>query len=611
MHSPCRRCPSRDYRGDYPVSAPKNLPPDRGATPPASGIVKTESATDRPLPTTDPSEGVHRTGHLEPEQSEAAPSSLECFTSQVRSFYGVQVQLPGKDAADPMNSTNEHEQIKRERDLFQQLLELGTQDEVNPFLEQALSLIVAMTGARRGYIEITGEESSSPRPAGGAESPRFWMAHGCSDTEVEEIREAFSRGIIGEALATGKTIITSSAQEDPRFRDRGSVRRNRIEAVLCAPIGASPPLGVLYLQDREPSVPFSEEDRARAERFTRYLAAFADRLLIRRRRLDATDPTQPFRSKLRTEEVIGRSQALADLLKQVASVAPLAINVLLTGQSGTGKTQIARVIHASGARATRAFLEINCAAVPEALFENELFGAVPGGHSGGRVEGKVAAASGGTLFLDEVTELSLTSQAKLLQLLQSKEYFPLGSSKPVKADVRIIAATNVDIKERVAKREFREDLYSRLEVMPIRVPSLSERREDIVDLASYFCQQACESNELKHLTLSMGAKYALESAEWPTNIRDLANKVQAAAIRAAGEDGFQIERRHVFPEAGQDVPEEQLTYQAAMRLCQERISRSMLEETNWNVTLAAKRLDISRSHLNSLIKSFGLERKKQ
>jgi Nif-specific regulatory protein len=592
------------------VSAPKDLSQTSGATPPASGVVKTEPVADRPLVMTEATESVQGTGHFEPAAEEAAPSALERFTSQVQSSYGVEVQLPGKDTEDPMNPEHEHEQIKRERDLFQQLLELGTQDEVNPFLKEALSLIVAMTGARRGYIELTGEEGAAPQLAGGAEAPRFWMAHGCSDTEVEEIREAFSRGIIGAALATGKTIITSSAQQDPRFRDRGSVRRNRIEAVLCAPIGATPPLGVLYLQDRETSIPFSEEDRERAERFTRYLAVFADRLLIRRRSLDATDPTLPFRSKLRAEEVIGRSQALAELLKQVASVAPLSISVFLTGQPGTGKTQIARVIHASGARATRPFLELNCAALPEALFENELFGAVQGGHSGGRVEGKVAAASGGTLFLDEITELSLTSQAKLLQLLQSKEYFPLGSSKPVKADVRIIAATNVDIKERVARKEFREDLYSRLEVMPIRVPSLSERREDIADLAVYFCQQACVSNELRHLTLSISAKYALETAEWSANIRELAHKIQAAAIRAAGEDGFQIERRHVFPEPGKEAAEEPLTYQARMRLCSERIIRDMLEETDWNVTLAAKRLDLSRSHMNNLIKGLGLERKK-
>jgi Nif-specific regulatory protein len=503
-----------------------------------------------------------------------------------------------------------------ERDLFKQLLELGTQDEVDPFLKEALSLIVTMTGARRGYIELSGSGSAEGRPPGGdpeafsTEPSRFSMAHGCSDTEVEKIRASFSSDIIGAALATGKTVLTSSASEDPRFRDRGSVRRNRIEAVLCAPIGTSPPLGVLYLQDREQPGPFSEEDRARAEMFTRYLAAFADRLLIRRRRLDDTDPTLPFRSKLNAKEVIGRSHALAYLLKEVSLVAPLEISVLLTGDAGTGKTQIAEVIHASGPRATKPFLEISCANLPEALFENELFGALPGGHSGGRVEGKVAAAQGGTLFLDEIAELSLSTQAKLLQLLQSKVYYQLGSSRPMQADIRIIAATNVDLKERVTQRKFREDLFSRLDVMPIRVPSLAERREDIPELATFFCHRACTKHRFRHLTLSVGARYAIEAAEWPGNIRELSNKIERAAVRANGEEVFQIERRHVFSEASQTTPEEQPTYQAAVRRCQEKIVRMTLEETDWNVTEAAKRLDISRSHMNNLIKAFGLERKK-
>jgi Nif-specific regulatory protein len=520
-----------------------------------------------------------------------------------------------------MNAALDHVNVKRERDLFQQLLELGTQDEVTPFLEQALSLIVAMTGARRGYIELSEEGSApGPAPAGAgrvpppAERPRapgnpgLWVARGCSDPEVTEIRESLSRGIIGAALAAGKPIATSSAREDPRFRDFGSVREHRIEAVLCAPIGASPPLGVLYLRDREPSTPFSKEDVARAETFTRYLATFADRLLIRRRRLEETDPTLPFRAKLRADAVIGRSQALANLLKEVSLVAPLEVGVLLTGASGTGKTQIAHVIHSSGPRAASPFLEINCAAVPESLFENELFGAVRGGHSGGSVEGKVTAARGGTIFLDEIAELTLGSQAKLLQLLQSREYFPLGSSKPLRADVRIISATNVDLRERVARREFREDLLSRLDIMPIRVPSLAERPEDIADLATFFCQRACKDHGLRHLKLSAGARYAIETAEWPTNVRALENKIQAAAIRAAGEDGFQIERRHVFPGAEKDAAEDQLTFQDAMQRCQQKIIKSALEAADWNVTLAAQRLDLSRSHLHNLIKSCGLER---
>ncbi|XXY52122.1 sigma 54-interacting transcriptional regulator [Sorangium sp. So ce269] len=503
-----------------------------------------------------------------------------------------------------------------ERDLFKQLLELGIQDEVEPFLREALSLIVSMTGARRGYIELSGNGSAEGRPSGGGAdapsraTPRFWMAHGCSETEIEKIREAFSRGIIGDALATGKTVLTSCAMEDPRYRDRSSVRRNRIEAVLCAPIGMSPPLGVLYLQDRGQPGPFSEEDRSCAEMFTRYLAAFADRLLIRRRRLDDTDPTLPLREKLRAEEVIGRSPALALLLKEVSLAARVKFTVLLLGPTGTGKTQIARVIHASGPCAAKPFIPLNCASMPEGLFENELFGAVQGGHSGGHVEGKVTAAQGGTLFLDEVAELSLGAQGKLLQFLQSKQYFPLGSAKLATADVRIIAATNVDLEEHVAQGKFREDLLSRLEGMTIRVPSLAERREDIVDLAVSFCQRICEDNNLPRLKLSVGALCALETAEWPKNIRQLSNVIQQAILRAVGDGVFNIEQAHLFPEAGagQELSKKPLTLQAASRRFQEQLIRRTLEETNWNYAETMKRLDVGRSSFYNLIKAYRIER---
>jgi Nif-specific regulatory protein len=391
-------------------------------------------------------------------------------------------------------------QALRERDLYRRLIDLGTHDELEPFLDQALSLIITITSARRGYIELHNDVDPPRAQRNGrlavssSDVPEFFMARGCSEGDVAEIRKAFSSGVIAEAIATGKTIDISSALQDPRFRDRGSVRRNRIEAVLCAPIGSSPPLGVLYLQDREQPGPFSEEDRSLAEMFSRYLAVFADLLLIRRRRRDESDPTRPFRANLRAEGVIGRSPALGHLLQQVASVAGLEVNVLLTGPSGTGKTQIARVIHESGKRASQPFVELNCAVLPEGLFENELFGAEQGGHSGGRVQGKISAAEGGTLFLDEIAELSPGAQAKLLQVLQSKEYFPLGSPKPRRADVRIIAATNTDLEAAVAQRRFREDLYYRLHGVPIRVPSLAERREDIADLAVHFCARACETN---------------------------------------------------------------------------------------------------------------------
>jgi Nif-specific regulatory protein len=491
--------------------------------------------------------------------------------------------------------------LRGERDLYRKLLDLGVRTEIEPFLAEALSLIVEVTRARRGYIEVAEPQARDEAP--------FWMAHGCYDEEVEEIREAFSRGVIAEALAGGKTIVTASALQDPRFLRRSSVQRKQIEAVLCAPIGEAPPLGVLYLQGRSTPGPFTEDDRLRAETFTRHLAAFADRLLIRARRRDEADPTTAARRTLKADDFVGRSKAVAKVLQQVALASPLDVGVLLTGPSGSGKTQIARILHDSGPRAAGPFVELNCSALPENLIESELFGALPGAHSTAtkRVVGKVAAAEKGTLFLDEIGEMALSAQAKLLQLLQSKEYYPLGSPKAVQADVRIVAASNIDLKAAASKKTFREDLLYRLQVLAIRMPSLSERREDIAELCEHFAEHAAEAQRLPAVRPSVGALRAAEAATWPGNVRQLAHAVESAVIRAAGEGVLLFERTHLFPEA--DVaPDARLTFQQETRRFQEQLLRGALADTGWNILETAALLDLGRSQVYNLIRAFGIER---
>jgi len=498
-------------------------------------------------------------------------------------------------------------QTRRERDLYRRLLQLGAQNELEPFLKEALALVVEVVGARQGYLELHADDDQ-------AGSSPWSIAHGFSASEVEGIRAATSRGIIAHALATGETIVTQSALLDPRFRDRDSVRTGRIEAVICVPIGPGPPLGVLYLQGREQTGAFSEEDRSNAELFASHLTPLAERLLARRRQQDEGDATLSLRRTLRLDGVVGHSASLAAVLRQVALVAPLEVSVLLTGESGTGKSQLARIIHDNGPRRNGPFVEVNCAALPETLVESELFGALPGAHSTAarRIEGKVAAAERGTLVLDEVAELPLPAQAKLLQLLQSRHYYPLGASKPVQADVRLIAATNVDLRAAIAGHRFREDLFYRLEVLPIRVPSLVERREDIRDLATHFCTTASERHRLPRTVLSPGALRALEETDWPGNVRQLAHAVEAAVIRGVGEGAERVERIHVFPEPGDPGGETRRsrTFQDATRCFQARLLRETLEATDWNVLDAARRLDLARSHVYNLIRAFGLERQK-
>jgi transcriptional regulator with PAS, ATPase and Fis domain len=301
--------------------------------------------------------------------------------------------------------------------------------------------------------------------------------------------------------------------------------------------------------------------------------------------------------------VVGESVEWRGVLRKATQVASTDTTVLVTGESGTGKEVVARFIHAASPRKTGPFVALNCAALPEQLLESELFGYERGAFTGAQQAkpGQVELAAGGVLFLDEVSEMSLSAQAKFLRLLQEREFQRLGGTRPLKANIRVIAATNRDLRKAVERGDFREDLFYRLAVFDIQIPPLRERPSDIVPLAESFLQEISRSLGRPSAGLTRDARNALTGYDWPGNVRELRNALERAAILS---EGALIDANHLALQSGVRRFREDTT---DLNVVERATIAKVVQDCRGNKTKAARRLGLTRTQLHLRIRKYGLE----
>ncbi len=318
----------------------------------------------------------------------------------------------------------------------------------------------------------------------------------------------------------------------------------------------------------------------------------------------------------RSGEIVGKSAAVRALLEQIEKVAGTPARVLITGENGTGKELVARAIHARSTRAKGPFVEVNCAAIPSELIESELFGHMKGSFTGAVQDraGKFEQADGGTLFLDEIGDMSLAAQAKVLRVLQEGEVTRIGGQKSRKADVRVVAATNKRLEEEIAASRFREDLYYRLNVVPIVVPPLRDRREDVPLLVQHFVARLAAESGMPARSIAPEAMERLASLDWPGNVRELRNTVERLLILATGPrvglpDVERLVGARAAEPAGTLGSLDQFTTYEEFKLASERAFLSAkLRQFDWNVAETARALEMPRSNLYKKIERHGLAR---
>ena len=480
---------------------------------------------------------------------------------------------------------------------------------------KGLNLVHGLTALQQKVLEAILEVSSADRAAillteegtEGFASVVGWDRQ-LGPNQPIQISQTILNQVIDENLA----VLCSDVSSDETFREAESLLAPRVRSVLAVPLEVQDKrLGALYLDANSQGAPF---DSGLLQLVTA-LGNVAALAIENARRLERLgDENRRLQQELNIQHsMVGESQPMREVYQFVSRVAARESTVLIQGESGTGKELVARAIHNNSGRADRPFVAINCAAIVDTLLESELFGHEKGAFTGAvaQKKGKLEIAKGGTVFLDEVGELAAPLQAKLLRVLQEREFERVGSTHPIKLDIRLIAATNVDLNEASRTGKFRQDLYYRLNVVSLEVPPLRERPDDIPLLAAYFMARYSEKVNRRVDGISPKARACLMRYPWPGNVRELENAIERAVVLGSTELILPEDLPDSILEETASSGEQVTALHDGIREAKKKIIEQAIEQANGNYTEAAGILGVHPNHLFRLIRTLKLTPKRQ
>ncbi|HEY0079339.1 MAG TPA: sigma 54-interacting transcriptional regulator [Pyrinomonadaceae bacterium] len=462
--------------------------------------------------------------------------------------------------------------------------------------ERLLESLLETFPAERGAIVLMSDDLGEPISAFGRD---------IGEATASPVRISWT--VARQVLSEGASVMSNDVLDDSTYEGAQSLAASLVNSLLCVPLTSGERVcGFIYLDTSDRVKRFDEQHL----QLLTAIGAIASLALENARHVEWLEgENRRLRDEIDIEhDMVGESPRMRQVYELIARAAPSDSTVLIRGQSGTGKELAAHAIHRNSPRASKPFVAINCAALNEGLLESELFGHERGAFTGAvaQKKGKLEVADGGTLFLDEIGELASTLQAKLLRVLQTKEFERVGGTRRIHVDVRFIAATNRDLKQAVANGLFRQDLYYRLDVISFEMPALKDRKEDIALLSNYFTVKFSRRCKRRILGISPEARSCLLSYDWPGNVRELENAIERAAVLGTTE--------LIVPE---DLPDniveavhpegQSLKYYEAVGEAKKQIISRAIEQANGNYTEAARLLGVHPNNLHRLLRTLNLK----